>query len=369
VFIRETFGSTKNQEYLMNTRQLYHWVQDITKKWTGLSRHQRVNLSQFSRGVVLAQSCHERKIAGCVGGNPNSQRRKLQRFLSSRIDMKTCFPQWTQHVLAAFPTRQITLIVDETKIADQIGVMVVGLAYEGRCIPLAWRAYRLYDAQAYPAEGQSRLIIRLLNRLRPALGKRTRVRVLADRGIGTSPLLMRGIAALGWTFLFRVTKQSKIRLEDGQEYTFYDQVKQPGEIWAGSGRVFKKRGHIPAHVRVVWGEGADEPWALVTNDPHLTGWEYAQRMWIEQAFRDLKSHGWQWGQSGIPCPQRMERLLLVLVLAYTWMLLWGKAAVSRQRVCAHKRLPDGRCVRRLSLFREGLQAFQAVLVLPRSGFT
>jgi hypothetical protein len=99
------------------------------------------------------------------------------------------------------------------------------------------------------------------------LAERHRVRVLTDRGIGTSPLLMRRIANLGWTFLFRVAKQSKIRLEDGQEYTFYDQVKQPGDVWAGSGLVFKKRGHIPAHVRVVWGEDAAEPWALVTNDP------------------------------------------------------------------------------------------------------
>ena len=80
------------------------------------------------------------------------------------------------------------------------------------------------------------------------------VRVLADRGIGTSPLLMRGIAALGWTFLFRVTKQSKIILPTGEAVTFYDQVTAPGQTYAASGRVFKKRGRIPAHVRVLWGQ-------------------------------------------------------------------------------------------------------------------
>jgi hypothetical protein len=92
-------------------------------------------------------------------------------------------------------------------------------------------------------------------------------------------------------------------------------------------------------------------------------------MWIEQAFRDLKSYSWQWGQSDLTCPQRMERLLLMLVLAYTWILLRGKAALSTQRVYAHKHLSNGRSVRRLSLFRERLQAFQAALVLPQSGFT
>ncbi len=52
---------------------------------------------------------------------------------------------------------------------------------------------------------------------------------------------MRGIAAMGWTFLFRVTKQSKIVLPDGQAVTFHDQVTAPGQTYQASGLVFKKR--------------------------------------------------------------------------------------------------------------------------------
>jgi hypothetical protein len=74
------------------------------------------------------------------------------------------------------------------------------------------------------------------------------VRVLADRGIGTSPLLMRGIMALKWTFLFRMTKQSKIILPGGEAVCFYDQVTAPGHTYHDSGRVFKKRGRIPVRV-------------------------------------------------------------------------------------------------------------------------
>jgi DDE family transposase len=348
----------------MNTGKLYHWLEAITKKWEGLTRHQRENIQLFSRGVVCAESCHERKIAGSVGGNPNSQRRKLQRFLGGGLVMKPIFQQWTGAVVDSLGLTRLTLAVDETQLDDRIGVMVVGLVYEGRCIPLAWRSYALYEAGTYPAEGQSRLIIRLLNHVRLGLPQGCAVRVLADRGIGTSPLLMRGIAAMGWTFLFRVTKQSKIVLADGREYTFYDQTQQPGDTWAASGIVFKQRGHIPAHVRVVWGEDAQEPWALVTNDPTLTGWEYAQRMWIELAFRDLKSHGWQWGRSGLTCPKRVDRLLILLVMAYTWMLIWGLAVAHAHLACPTKRCADGTRVRRLSLFREGLLAFKAALAPP-----
>ena len=248
---------------------------------------------------------------------------------------------------------------DETKLRDQFGVVTVGVMFEGRCIPLAWRVYRANRHADYPREGQARMIMRLLKQVRAGLPLQTRVLVLADRGIGTSPLLMRGIAALGWTFLFRVTKQSKIVLSDGQDVTFYDQVDAPGQTYRASELFFKQRGHIPGHVRVLWSENARDRWALVTNDPTLTGWEYAQRMWIEEAFRDLKSHGWQLDACALTDPERLARLWIVLVVAYAWLLFLGQAVVAAGRATRLKRQADGSLVRRWSLFREGWYAFLA----------
>ena len=340
-------------------RQLYQWVKRESKTWAGVSRHFRANVAFFSRGVVRAGSSHIRQIAGCVEGRGENPRRRLQRFLLPHTPLETFFRGWTGSIVRALKSRQVVLVVDETKLKNQFGVMVVGVAFEGRCIPLAWRVYRANSKADYPAEGQSRLIIRLLKQVQAGLPKGTPVRVLADRGIGTSPLLMRGIAALGWRFLFRVTKQSKLILPDGQEVTFYQQVSHPGQTYCAHGLVFKKRGRVPAHVRVLWKEDAQERWALVTNDPHLTGWEYAQRMWIEEAFRDLKSHGWQVEQTQLDDPARLARLWIVLVVAYAWMLLLGQAVVAAGQAARLKRRPDGSTVRRWSLFREGRQAFLA----------
>jgi hypothetical protein len=114
-------------------------------------------------------------------------------------------------------------------------------------------------------------------------------------------------------FLFRVTKPSKIILPSGEAVCCYDQVTAPGQTYQASGRVFKKRGRIPAHVRVLWGKDAQDRWALVTNDPALSGWEYAQRMWVEQAFRDIKSHGWQVESACVSDLHCMARLWILLV--------------------------------------------------------
>lgn len=112
-------------------------------------------------------------------------------------------------------------------------------------------------------------------------------------------------------------------------------------------------------MRVVWLENAQAPWSLVTNDPTLTGWEYAQRMWMEAAFRDLKSHGWDCEDAALDHPQRVERLWILLVVAYAWMLFSGIALEKLGRTQPRKRRKDGSRVRSISLFREGRQAFLA----------
>src|SRR5437016_1943115 len=61
------------------------------------------------------------------------------------------FEVWSRWVASALGSKQLTLLVDETKVRDQIGTMVVGVAWEGRGIALAWRSYRANDAAEYPA--------------------------------------------------------------------------------------------------------------------------------------------------------------------------------------------------------------------------
>ena len=337
----------------MSQDELYQWIEDTSQMWQGVSRFFKANVVQFSRGVAYAQSSHIRRIAGCVPGKPDSQRRRLQRFLKQEVKMTHFFQEWTGSLVNHVAPPVIQLVVDETKIGDQFGVMVVGMVMGGRCIPVAWRAYIANSKAAYPAEGQTNMILGLLAAIQPAIPPECEVRILADRGIGTSPALMRGIMHLGWTFLFRVTRMSKMVFEDGSSVSFFDQVHQPGETYYASGCVFKQRGKLPAHVCVVWGVHARQQWALVTNDPTLTGWEYTNRMSIEQAFRDLKSHGWQLQQVHFTCPQRLERFWIILVVAYAWLLFWGLCLDASCRTVRPKFHSDGTIRRQWSLFREG----------------
>lgn len=203
------------------------------------------------------------------------------------------------------------------------------------------------------------MISALLEQVKAGIGAERPVLVLADRGIGCSPALCRVVTAWPWQSLFRVTCQTKVVTQEGN-FTIAQQV-QPGEVWAQSGQVFKQRGRLPAHARALWGIGYDEPWALVTNHERLTGHEYARRNWQEQSFRDLKSGGWHWGDCRIRSPQHVANLLVLLAIAYTWMVALGSQAVAAGCAQPLVRRADGTVRRLWSLFREGLRYFAQVV--------
>jgi hypothetical protein len=342
----------------MNLDILYQWTNELAMQLPGLNSWQAANLALFSYGVIEAESSQQMKIARKVvcGEQTASAEKRLRRFIANEgLELSRFFVEWTTWMLRCLEGQRVVLLVDETKLADRLALMVVGLAFEGRCIPLAWRCYRANDASAYPAEGQVELIAQLLAIVKQGISPTTSVLLLADRGIGTSPELCKRVAGFGWHYLFRVTKQSKI-ITTGGDYTIYEQV-EAGHTWAARGLIFKKRGRIPAYARAVWQDGYDEPWALVTNDEQLTGFEYAQRNWQEQSFRDLKSGGWQWATSRVRCPERMARLMMILVVAYGWILGLGSYAIHWRKARRVIVPSDGKVRRQWSLFKEGLQLF------------
>lgn len=110
---------------------------------------------------------------------------------------------------------------------------------------------------------------------------------------------------------------------------------------------------VTANVVAVWRRGDREPWLLVTDLPATLErcHEYRRRTWEEALFRDLKRLGWQWQQSRVQLPERVQRLLLILALATLWMVALGERLLRRGQ---RRTLERGRR-RRLSLFQLGLR--------------
>lgn len=339
----------------MSQEQLYQWSEVIGKHLPSLKKWQALCLALSSLGVVLAERCTLSKVSEklVMVGKADSIERRLQRWLSNgRLDIARLQSEWTRWVVNSLGVEEIMLLVDETKLGDHIGAMMVGLAYRGCCIPLAWRCYRANSSADYPGEGQVGMIAELLKRVAAGLPLDCQVLLEADRGIGTSPDLIQVVQSLDWGYLFRVQGQTRLKTFQGQEHALKSLVK-PGESWQGFVWVFKKYGWLKAYVYLHWEMGYADPWCLVSNVPDLGHATYAMRFWQEAGFRDLKSDGWNWQRSRVWLPDHAERLILILALAYAWTLTQGTFVWDAPS--AVQRLIYRGSGKTYSLFRQGLR--------------
>jgi len=337
----------------MNLEELYQWTGQLREIFVGLGYWQMVGLGLFSYGVIQARQCAASRVAEGLGGvgQVASVARRLERWLANeRIDWQRCCVAWSRFVLRQFVGERLTLLVDLSKLGKSLSVMVVGLAYRGCCIPLVFWCDR---PDAWPM-GQVALIEELLCWLAEVVPDGVVPLLLADRGIGTSPDLIRVIGALGWQYLFRVQGQTRFALPDGSSVALRDLVT-PGGQWTQAGRAFKKAGWLTTIAHVLWDSPYAQAWCLLTNCPDITARFYARRYWQEAAFRDLKSDGWQWQASHLFSPDHANLLVLVLTIAYAFVVSLGTLVFEESALAA--RLFD----KHLSTFRHGLRLWQSGL--------
>ena len=125
---------------------------EIRHRFPHLGKWQAVGLAIFSYGVVQVGHYHLSMIADRLPelGTPVALERRLHRWLSNpRLSLELCWQAWARWLLSTYDSHQWVLLVDETMLGGHLRVMMIGLAYQTRCIPLYWRCY---DPAAYPSE-------------------------------------------------------------------------------------------------------------------------------------------------------------------------------------------------------------------------
>lgn len=337
---------------------VYQWAHTVRRKLPKVPKAQVVNLAAFSVGLGLTRRVTLSVVAEHLGGlgKPDSVERRFQRFLSSgKLLVKEVFAAWTTWVLGSVRAGgPLVLLVDETSLQDKLKVMVVSLAYRGRAIPLAWRCYH----QEHWPTGQVALIGELLQEVAKGVPPHCRVLVEADRGIGNSPGFLRLVEGLGWYYLVRVTCHVRLQLEDGAVQPIKSIPIQRGQEWKARVKAFKKAGWLSAWALVAWGAEAGEPWNLLTNWEPAHGTLYALRMWEEEAFKDMKSNGWQWQRSHVWKPDHADRLWLAMAVAYLYILNLGTRVLQQADL---RRLVTRGSGSRRSVFHLGIRLFKYLL--------
>jgi len=259
------------------------------------------------------------------------------------------FEAQAQHVI------QIQLILDGTKVGFGHQLLMVGLAYRKRAIPIAWTW-----VQHSRGHSSARLILALLAYVRTLLPKGIAVLLVGDCEFGSVEVL-RQLEGWRWDYVLRQKANTLICLAQEKEWKdFGSHIRKAGQsLWLGPGWLTESKIHV-TNLLIHWKVGEKEPWCLATNlpDRQMALKAYFRRMWIEEMFGDLKRHGFDLESTMLHNFVRLSRLTLAVALLYTWLISTGTQAIQN----GLRHLVDRKDRRDLSLFQIGWRIIERWLI-------
>ncbi len=128
--------------------------------------------------------------------------------------MNGCCPvvtEWyrpiAEHLVAPFAGQRLRLVVDTTKVGFGYRLLVMGIAYRKRTLPLAWSVHKGERGHT-PVKAQ----LALFRRVAALLPRDAEIWVLGDTEFQHVPLL-RWIRRRGWHFVMRQKGSVKVYLQ------------------------------------------------------------------------------------------------------------------------------------------------------------
>jgi hypothetical protein len=289
-----------------------------------LLTHALLTLFQGARGGNgwLSQAAVARCLPLEIG--PKGRQLRLFRFLTNqRLVPETLIPLQVALVCGLQSVRQrLPMILDQTTLRG-IQTLLIGLVFEGRVLPVAFSCFTYRTIQKSQNILEHALILAVMS----CFPVESRPLLIMDRGYARASLLFK-LLQEGIPFLVRAKRKVLVYYQ-GQAKTLSRFSAKIGNIQCYS-VLYHSKQKIPLNLIIFRGKGYKETWyLLIPRDIPLSPKEivdlYAQRMSIEQGFRDWKTH---LGVRGLvfhcdnPAP-RLTRLLLAFSLSYLLCLALG----------------------------------------------
>lgn len=301
---------------------------------------QIASLSLALVGVIHSQAGQLGAIARAMPLDTSQvcKEQRLRRFLdNTRITLGTHYQPLVARSLHGLQGQRVQVLIDRVLLRDQHNVLVVSLAFRRRSIPLAWTILP-HRGSSSLAERQA-LVVQALALLPPGV----RVSVHGDSEF-RSPDFFAWLRAQGCSVLLGVSGQLYVYAaaqpgSPGQPLA--QRVARGGPSYLTGVYLTQEQRYGPVQVIAWWERDDDGKLVLrgVVTDQPATARTKAlgqRRMWIETVFRDWQSGGFRLHRTGITSPARFQRLLLILALAYLWLVSLGRWVVKR----GYRRLID-----------------------------
>lgn len=347
-----------DKEKAMSITNLYeNWSKRVQEYWSEKRVTQQRNMIWLLIGIIQGRSVELSEIASHIPSQAKltSVTRRIERFLDNA---KIRVREWYEPVIRPIiehigkTTGEIRLIIDGSKVGNGHQLLMVGIAYRRRAIPVAWTWMRCRKGHSSTGKQQA-----LLSYVRSLLPADVPVILVGDSEFGIIAV-MQLLEKWGWHYVLRQKGTHLIETDDEKEswIPFQNLLSLPGQrCWLERIPLTAKFAH-PTNILAYWAKTEPVPWLLATNLPTYSAAikAYRRRMWIEELFGDLKEKGFDLEATRLQHFLRLSRLTLAVVLLFVWSIATGSAVVKN----GQRSLVDRNDRRDLSLFRIGLRWIQ-----------
>lgn len=315
----------------MSVNHLYlTWVERI-KQLHPQERITRIrNIAWLITGIFASRSVHLSQVANKISGPArlNSHIQRLSRFLNNQA---VRVREWYEPVAVTLLARvvaaeqEVRLVVDGSKVGFGHQLLMVGLCYRRRAIPLTWTWVK--GQRGHSSACKQLALLAYVRSLMPA---EATVLVVGDSEFGATQLLKQ-LDRWGWYYVLRQQPNWLVKPEPQTPWQRLDTLlSQAGQRrWLPAVQLTQKHGY-QVNLLGYWQPGEKEPWLLATNLPtaQATLRAYRRRMWIEQMFGDFKGHGFDLEATHLRHFFRLSRLTLAVSLLYLWLVAFGSRVIK-----------------------------------------
>lgn len=310
------------------------WVVSVCAVSLRLS--QAKTLGALVAAALSVQRVSLANIGRALLGNVKHQIKRCWRFCANdRIETADAMRGVVKKVLRKRRKRPLIVSFDWTDVR-QFQTLMASVVFKGRSVPICWASCKkhVYDGhRSRNAFEESLLLV-----LRSMIPAGQKVILLADRGFGRTELA-RFCQTHGFDYVIRIGPKVHTCCAS---YTgkLIDYPVHKGICKLLKSVAYRQHDGVTQNIVVRWVRGLpakrDECWFLMTSlsaGPAQISRLYGQRMTIEELFRDAKNkrNGWSLRDTKITRADRLDRLLLILAIAYLLLCGIGLVALKTRR--------------------------------------
>jgi hypothetical protein len=294
------------------------------------SKGHLVTLAMMIAGIVTGRNAQLSAISAeiDVPAKEKSVEMRLRRWVKhSQIDAEVVYVPFARQILEALVPLGLVLVMDGSQAGRGCMVLMVGVLYKKRALPIAWLVYK-----GKKGHTTAQRHIQALEKVLPLLPAGCEVVLLGDAEYDTTEMIVWVEKHPTWSYVLRTSPQI---------YVFEGQNSQPiggypltkGQVFQRSQVGFTQSAGVSLNLVGWWSSRYEDPLYLVTNlsNGYQACKYYRRRFQIETFFSDQKSRGFHIHKSHLSDPLRLSRMLIAACLAYLWMVCQGLWVIAEKK--------------------------------------